>query len=348
MNVELLIGLQAACFVMLAALLISLFTDKWQNAYTNTLLCAAVLLLASAALGTGFRVRVLSGMEREFQVLGILSTGLALAACAALAVFFFRWKPGKTAGRAAAWLSALLWALFLAWVTVREAALLPVAGTFSLLTAVLFQQRTIEENLKRRAEEIENRQAVLFQWQMQPHFIFNTMNTIRELMTSKPSMAVTALDCLADYLRTNLDALSMSQMIPFERELAHIEQYVMLEKMNTASLFDVAYDLQILDFSIPALSVQPLVENAIRHGVRSMDGRGMVFVTTEEHGEMIRIVVEDNGHGFARDATEQQKNHISHGIENVRRRLETQCGGTLHMRSGEGGTRMIILIPREK
>ena len=121
-----------------------------------------------------------------------------------------------------------------------------------------------------------------------------------------------------------------------------------LEKMNPANCFEVAYDLQIIDFTLPALSVQPLVENAIRHGVRDLGEDGVVFIITERRGDMIRIVVEDNGPGFPAGATEQQKAHISHGLENVRMRLETQCGGSLHIHSDGNGTRLIVLIPKER
>ena len=239
-----------------------------------------------------------------------------------------------------------VWLAGVEWIFTRDAALFPVAETLSLLIVFVFYQGNAEAVLKKRAEEIENHQAMLFQWQMHPHFLFNTLGTIRELLDSNPALAASGLDNLAGYLRKNLDALALNRMIPFTQELEHIEQYVALEKMNPANRFEVVYDLQIIDFTLPALSVQPLVENAIRHGVRDLGEEGAVFVVTERHGDMIRIIVEDNGPGFPEGATGQQKAHISHGLENVRRRLETQCGGSLHIHSEENATRLIVLIPK--
>ena len=239
-----------------------------------------------------------------------------------------------------------VWLAGLYLVITRDSSMFYSAMTLSLLIVLLFYQRELEETLKKRAEEIERHQAAVFQWQMQPHFIFNSLSAIRTLIETEPELASFGLENLAGYLRKNIDALTMETLIPFERELEHIEQYVALEKMNPSNRFDVIYDLRIIDFSLPALTVQPLVENAIRHGVRSLGQDGMVFVTTERHGKMIRVIVEDNGPGFPKNITEQQKQRVSHGLESVRMRLKSQCGGSLHIRRDENGTRLIVLIPK--
>ncbi|MBQ6207579.1 MAG: histidine kinase [Oscillospiraceae bacterium] len=342
-------GQQSVCFFALIVLIVSLFTNKSRKRSIEMTLCAAILILVAITLD------LVNRSERDGAALFYMRQGVSAAmsvtAGAALAFSFCFWKPSKRPGtRWTALATALLpvWLAGLGWIFTREAALFPVAETLSLLIALSFYQRDEETLLKQRAEEIENRQAMLFQWQMRPHFLFNAMSAIRELLDSNPALASAGLDNLAGYLRKNLDALTLDHMIPFAQELEHIEQYVMLEKMNPANLFDVVYDLQIIDFQVPALSVQPLVENAIRHGVRALGDEGMVFVVTERHGDMIRIIVEDNGPGFSGNVTEQQKQRISHGLENVRKRLETQCGGSLHIRSGENGTRLIVLLPKKE
>lgn len=344
-------GQQSVCFCALSILIVSLFVmDRRREASASALLCAAVLTFGAVTLSFISRSYAYSGPETLYRITRGVSMALTLAAVAATAVSFYCWKPSKrTANR---WLAVIVaaipvWLAGLGWIFTREAALFPIAETLALLIAFVFYQRDAEAALKERAEEIENRQAMLFQWQMHPHFLFNTLSAIREFQDSNPALAASGLENLAGYLRKNLDALTLNRMIPFKQELEHIEQYVALEKMNPANGFEVVYDLQTMDFSLPALSVQPLVENAIRHGVRSMGAEGMVFVVTERHGEMIRIVIEDNGPGFPKDATEEQKEHISHGLENVRKRLETQCGGSLYIHSGEGGTRVVALIPKK-
>ncbi len=341
-------GLQTACFGILVIIAVYLSFNRRQESSLDLLLSAAAVLAVAHGFHFFNMVSRPGVSDLTARVSGGLAAALDLFSAAAMGGFFWLWKPGKENGsRRAAMQIALIpiWLAGLVWIFTRRAALFPIAETFSLLILVMFYQRGVEMDLKRRAEEIENHQAMVFQWQMRPHFLFNTLHTIRELMDSDPALAGEGIDNLAGYLRKNLDALTSDQMIPFSQELSHIRQYVMLEKMNPANQFEVVYDLQILDFSLPALSVQPLVENAIRHGVRSLGSEGIVFLTTERHGEMIRIVVEDNGPGIPEGATCQQKDHASQGLANVRKRLETQCGGSLHIKSDPEGTRLIVLIP---
>ena len=105
-------------------------------------------------------------------------------------------------------------------------------------------------------------------------------------------------------------------------------------------------ELNEKDFKIPALTVQPIVENAVKHGALSRkDGTGKVVVTTENVGQFVRITVADNGIGAA--ITDKQKQHRNVGLSNARSRIQTQCGGTLTINYGENGTRAVITIPKE-
>ena len=156
-----------------------------------------------------------------------------------------------------------------------------------------------EAELLQRASDLEHRQAVLLQEQIRPHFLFNVLSTLRELCETDPTLAAAGMDNLSGYLRENIDALSERELLPFEQELDYIRHYVALEKLRPSGDFQAYYDLAVLDFAIPALSIQPLVENAIRHGVRGLAG-GEVVLSTEQRGDMIRVIVEDNGPGFPR------------------------------------------------
>lgn len=343
-------GLQASCFGILIISTVCLFPNRRRDPSLDALLCATVLLLCAIVQGF-FIITVFSlapGLLHQISNAAMVLVGIA--AMVSMGGFLRLWKPeGGHGNRLVILLTALVPLIFFlpACLFTEEAALFPIAETFSLLILFAFYIRGWDADLRARAEEVENHQAMVFQWQMHPHFLFNTLHTIRELTDRDPALAGAGIDNLAGYLRKNLDALTSNRMIPFSQELAHIEQYVMLEKMNPANQFEVVYDLQIIDFYLPALSVQPLVENAIRHGVRSLGRDGLVFVTTERHGEMIRIIVEDNGPGFPDDSTHQQKEHASQGLANVRRRLETQCGGSLHIRSEPTRTRLIVLLPKK-
>ena len=342
-------GQQIICFCVLIIMIVSIFTDKQHSPSLDVMLCAAVLLWSAMTMHFVSWAYGKAELDTLFYASRALSSVLTIAAGVAAMISFLLWKPLKP--RAARWLGLLaallpMWLAGLYWVMTRQAALLFSAITLSLLIIRSFYQRDMEQTLKKKMEEIEDHQAMVFQWQMQPHFIFNSLSTIRALIDSDPALASSGLENLAGYLRKNIDALTQETLIPFARELEHIEQYVALEKMNPTNRFDVVYDLQIINFCLPALSVQPLVENAICHGVRSLGEEGMIFITTEQHGEMIRIIVEDNGPGFPASTTPQQQERISHGLANVRRRLKSQCDGSLHIHSDENGTRVIVLLPK--
>ena len=130
--------------------------------------------------------------------------------------------------------------------------------------------------------------------------------------------------------------------------MEHIQAYVTLEKLRAPGNFEVVFDLREVDFNIPALSIQPLVENAILHGVRELDSAGLVIISTERQGDYIRVIVEDNGHGFPKGVLERQKKRLNHGLENARIRLKTQCGGSLHINSDENGVRAVLLLPQNQ
>ena len=183
--------------------------------------------------------------------------------------------------------------------------------------------------------------------QIQPHFIFNTLVTIQSLCYTDSEKAADCIDVFGDYLRANIDSLSSDKPIDFSAELEHIRQYVALEKAGIDFDFKLITELESIDFKIPPLTVQPLVENAVKHGAMSRrDGSGIIRIKTEILGEEITITVTDNGLGA--DLTAKQKEHKSVGIENIRQRLKVQCDGTLKVHTDEGGCTAIITIPQTK
>lgn len=190
-------------------------------------------------------------------------------------------------------------------------------------------------------------QAAQMTVQMQPHFIFNTLSAIESLCLTDPQAAAESVENLAGYLRGNMDALTSEGLIPFDTEMHHIRQYIALEQADPSRQFSFDYELNIRDFSLPALTVQPIVENAVKHGALTRrDGSGRVMLTTEQIGRMIRITVTDNGTGND-DLTETQKEKKGIGIESTGKRLETLCNGSLRIFSDEHGTRAVILIPKQ-
>jgi len=193
-----------------------------------------------------------------------------------------------------------------------------------------------------RALEAEQRIQIMMS-QIQPHFLYNTLATIRSLCLKSPETAARTIEQFSRYLRQNLDTLGRSDLIPFEKELDHTRIYAEIE-MQMFPYIHVEFDIADDGFMLPALTVQPLVENAIRHGVRAReDGRILVRASAVPGGH--EVVISDNGLGFNPDAVSaEQGSHI--GIKNVRERIEKQCKGTLTVESAPGeGTVATLFIP---
>ena len=162
--------------------------------------------------------------------------------------------------------------------------------------------------------------------------------------------AETASKAIADfsrYLRHNMDSLSINRPIPFSEELEHVKHYVSLQQLRFGDALDVRYELSCTDFELPTLTLQPLVENAIRYGVRKNKyGEGTVVIRSEEFPDHYEIHVIDDGPGFVPD--QLPDDGMSHtGIINVRQRLERICGGELRVLSGpDQGTDAAIILPK--
>lgn len=179
--------------------------------------------------------------------------------------------------------------------------------------------------------------------QIQPHFLFNALNTIRALYAKDPPLADRTLEDFSTYLRQNLESLNQTDLIPIAKELEHIRLYAEIEVLRFPNVH-IEYRIEDDGFAIPALTIQPLVENAIRHGVRGRKD-GLVIVSTVREMNAHLITIKDNGEGFDPDLQKAQKgSHI--GLENVRSRVEQMCGGTMVVKSEPGeGTVITIRIP---
>lgn len=203
-----------------------------------------------------------------------------------------------------------------------------------------------EKKLEESEQKLELNRGAVMTVRMQPHFIFNALSSIEALCQTDPKAASESIKNLSGYLRANIDALASESLIPFDEEFKHIKQYVSLEKNDPSRQFQFDYELDVRDFLLPSLTVQPIIENAIKHGALThTDGSGRVLLETEERGEYIRITVSDNGGGIDALTKEQHKSR-GIGINATRKRLETLCHGSLQISGDENGTKAVILIPR--
>ncbi len=198
--------------------------------------------------------------------------------------------------------------------------------------------------IREHENEIEDGQRIrIMISQIQPHFLYNTLATVRALYKRDPELANDTLEKFGIYLRQNMDSLDKPSLIPFADELAHTRIYADIEKVRFPSI-DILYDIEDEDFEIPALTVQPLVENAIRHGVRIRE-HGLIEVEVRKKRYGHRIIIRDNGKGFDTQAPMSgERSHI--GLRNVMERIETMCHGDMKIESKEDeGTTITIRIP---
>lgn len=209
---------------------------------------------------------------------------------------------------------------------------------------ILFFFVNVSKNVQLAQEKEKNKDAQIriMMSQIQPHFIYNSLSSISTLITIDPKKAQASLDDFTEYLRHNLSSLTETNLIPFEDELKHIQTYVSLEKVRFSDRINVIYDIKVRDFNVPPLSVQPLVENAIKHGILKKVEGGTVILKTHESDKAYVVEIIDDGVGFEMSKVDFDSNkHF--GIDNIRHRLETMCKGTLSIDSEVGkGAKVVI------
>ena len=194
------------------------------------------------------------------------------------------------------------------------------------------------------AELRENRISIMLS-QIQPHFIYNTLGTIERMCLKDPEKAFDLVRNFSLYLRGNFSELDSVAPIRFAEELKHIEYYVNIEKVRFPDM-NIEYNVEITDFVLPALSVQPLVENAIKHGLMRLETGGTVVIHSYETSTHFCVEVRDDGVGFDTSAPVEDKKHV--GLRNIRGRLKAMVKGELILESQLGaGTKAVIMIPKE-
>ena len=200
------------------------------------------------------------------------------------------------------------------------------------------------EQYMRQQREIAHQRASIMVLQMRPHFIFNTMMSIYYLCAqdSKKAQQVT-LD-FTSYLRKNFSAIASENTIPFANELEHTRAYLAVEQVQFEDSLFVEYNTPHIRFRVPPLTLQPIVENAVKHGMDPDSAPLCICIRTRETDAGHEITVEDNGPGFAQANMDESEPHIA--LANIQQRLEIMCGGTLTVMPREGGGTVVkITLP---
>ena len=211
-------------------------------------------------------------------------------------------------------------------------------------------------NAATKAKELEMEKAVLnaelaesristMMSQIRPHFIYNTLGSIEQLCLLDPSKAGSLVHNFAKYLRGNFGELDNPKPILMSQEMEHVHHYVSIENVRFPDM-TFTFKMNSGDFHIPALTIQPIVENAIKHGLMKLQSGGTIRVVSYETDTDYCISVVDDGVGFDITALIDERKHV--GLRNIRERLKVMVNGTLEIESTVGvGTKVLITIPKE-
>lgn len=195
-------------------------------------------------------------------------------------------------------------------------------------------------------KELLERRVTMLMSQMKPHFLYNTLQTIQELCYTQPETAASAIVKFSKCLRRNMDLLGEQRWIPFTQELDYIKNYMEIEKLRFGKELEFLEEIDVQDFSVPAFLIQPLIENAVKHGVRKKGSEGYVKLKTWFAEGYILIEIQDNGVGISEGYDIYTEGHA---LYNIQKRLESYPGICLEINSRTGeGTQAFIVIEREK
>lgn len=254
---------------------------------------------------------------------------------------------------------ALLWIFPFAFVTILDLIIQgglgnPEQANFFLIwmllhafvRGTLFLRESLEQErkLREQSEELRDAKLGVLMSQIRPHFIHNTLASAYYLCEDDPAKAQRVIRSFMDYLQGNYMALSNPDMIPFNEELKHVKSYVAVEKVRFEGELEVLFDTPWTEFRVPPLTLQPLVENAVKYGVGRGISPGTVVIRTRRTFWNSEILIEDNGIGYD---PESLKTGVHTGLKNVRTRLESMCGGSVSIEAKKKGPGTIVkvLIP---
>ena len=167
------------------------------------------------------------------------------------------------------------------------------------------------------------------------------------MIVSHPKMAYEMTTDFTKYLRANISNTNSTDLIPFEQELEHIKAYLSIESKRFQNRLNIKYDIQVTEFKIPPLSVEPLVENAVKHGVCKKIKGGTVNIITKEDDEYIYVIIEDDGAGFDVDTLDEASKNGHVGLRYIKTRLKQLADADFEIVSKiKEGTRATIKIKK--
>lgn len=234
-------------------------------------------------------------------------------------------------------------------------------GAFSIIEIIVLAKRYSGQYrnelfyANELSSQLENMQAsenAFLNAQMKPHFLYNTLNTIADLCVTDSPKAKSLIGSLEEYLKLILSLDNMQETVSLKRELEIAERYIEIEGRRFPSIqFYKEYPLRMPTVYMPPIVIQPLIENAIKHGVRKLDRPGIITLRIEENHNSVTFLVSDNGDGMEQATIdkmfERPKENKSIGIYNIDKRLKNKYGRGLTVESTKGlGTSVSFTIPK--
>ena len=210
---------------------------------------------------------------------------------------------------------------------------------FSMFCIILFDQ--VEHYLTQQREIARQRASIMI-LQMRPHFIYNTMMSIYYLCKQNPDLAQQVTLDFTTYLRKNFTAIASEELIPFDDELEHTRAYLAVEQAQFEDHLFVDYDMTYTDFRVPALTLQPIVENAVKHGMDPDSEPLHIVIRTSRTDTGCEIIVENSGSDF--EPANDNEPHIA--LKNIEQRIGMMCHGKMVITPREGGGTVVrVTIP---
>ncbi len=217
--------------------------------------------------------------------------------------------------------------------------------SYYLIFFNVFQTRS--RQIVEKERQLAEMKLNAMQLQINPHFIYNTLGSIESLCVTDPAQAQTLVRDFSDYLRGGYAEMVNETMVSIEKEIETVQSYLAVERVRFPNI-KVEYNLRSKNFYLPGLSVQPLVENAVMHGIcKRRKSVGKIVIETYETPDAFHVCIRDDGVGFETEQANDGRQHI--GLQNVRGRLSLLCGGGLTVSSvPDKGTVAEINIPKEE
>ncbi|MEO5894400.1 MAG: histidine kinase [Vicinamibacterales bacterium] len=288
--------------------------------------------------------------QRWMRALALNAAGaVSFSVAHAVAMIGVRWLVWSNAGK----MSTVGWSTFLQriYLTNLDWTLMTYSTIVGLGYALGYYREAQARAVKEATLETQLAEARLktLEAELQPHFLFNTLHAISTLIHTNPDSADRMISRLSDLLRLTFDR-SGAARVSLQEELEFLGKYLEIEQTRFQDRLSVRYDVdpETLDAEVPRLILQPLVENAIKHGLSPRVGHGVIEIVARHDGGALWLEVRDNGVGLSGSARSQFRSGV--GLPNTRDRLECLYGNaqTLEFSEGNGGLTVRMRMPLQR